>query len=199
MANWAITNYVVEGPEEVLHRIHEAILHHDIEASSSEDWEGNILNALGIEWERHVVHRRDDGKIDVSGYYMRGFIDVNSVDMTDDSLSFDAEEACGVTGFYEVLEKNLPVKVYWMTEESLMEVYQTNDVEGKYFPERYCVSACIDGEYYDDYFVSKKQMLDCINDITEGSVNTEQQIEEFNDSHEDEDNYIYFHEFDIVK
>lgn len=47
MANWAFTEYAIEGPKETLQKIEQAILHHDMEEGSSKDWEGNILNAFG--------------------------------------------------------------------------------------------------------------------------------------------------------
>lgn len=49
MANWADTNYVIEGPEEVLKKLYKALEHHETAEGSSSDWEGNVLKALGIE------------------------------------------------------------------------------------------------------------------------------------------------------
>ena len=60
MANWAITDYVIEGSKESLKRIYDAIKNHEVEEESDNDWEGNILNALGIDWDREL--------------YMRGFM-----------------------------------------------------------------------------------------------------------------------------
>ena len=66
MANWACTDYIIEGPDEILLKITEAIKHPVVTPGSDETWEGNVLNTLGIKWKG----RQPDG----SGYYMRGFI-----------------------------------------------------------------------------------------------------------------------------
>ena len=66
MANWAYTSYAIEGNKESLEKIYEAILHPDVKEGSTEGWEGNVLRALGIEWE--------DGTPNGKGKDLRGFI-----------------------------------------------------------------------------------------------------------------------------
>lgn len=195
MANWAYTNYVIEGPKETLKKIHEAILHHDIEEGSSDDWEGNVLNTLGIQWER----RQPDG----SGYYMRGFIQEDTIDFdeTENLLFFDAEEAWGATDFNKVLEKDIPgIKVYYHVEDPDDEIFATNDREGKYFTDRYYVDTCVDGEYASEYFETEDEMYEWLNNSTDGKVNSPEKIEEFNDRAEDKglDDYIHIFKIEIV-
>lgn len=194
MANWAYTNYVIEGPAETLQKIYEAIQHHDIEEGSSDHWEGNVLNTLGIEWERQ--------KLDGSGYYMRGFIQYDTVnlDIERSILSFDAEEAWGATDFNEALEKGLPdVKVFYEVIEEGGDVYFTNDKEGKYFSERYYVDTCIKGNFESDYFETEEQVLNWLADLTNGEVNTMKDVDEFNKRAErqcnEDENFINIHEF----
>ena len=61
MANWAMTAYVIEGDKQVLEKIHHAIKHPKVIKDSSEGWEGNVLAALGIEWEnrKQFFHLRN--------------------------------------------------------------------------------------------------------------------------------------------
>ena len=66
MPNWASTSYAIEGPEEVLQKIKQAVLHPVVTEGSDETWEGNVLKTLGIEW----VGRNQDRE---HGKYMRGF------------------------------------------------------------------------------------------------------------------------------
>lgn len=194
MANWAITNYAIEGPEEVLRRIYEAIIHHDVEEQSDDNWEGNVLIALGIEWDRRNPHDTPQ-----TGKYMRGFIDKDSVDLNKDTLMFEAEEAWGVTDFNEVLEENLPVKVYYNVEEPDGEVYATNDREGKYFRDRWFVDTCIDGEYNMEYFTEEKYMYEWLSGITNGRIKCEEDVDGFNENEDrDEDDFINIYKFDIV-
>ena len=197
MANWASTAYAIEGPKETLQKIEKAILEHPVEEGSSEDWEGNVLTALGIEWE----NKKPDG----TGYYMRGFIrmDVEPWYTESGTLRFDAEEAWGATDLNEVLEKNIPdIKVFYVVEEPGEEVYATNDKEGKYFPDRYYVDTCIDGNYQSEYFQFESSVYKWLHDITDGRVNSEEGVEKFNSDYEDSDaddeNFIYIHKFAIV-
>lgn len=198
MANWASTSYAIEGPMEALLKIEDAILHHETSEGASEGWEGDVLKTLGLTWESN--------KPDGTGKYMRGFIrsDVEpQYDPNTGALRFDAEEAWGVTDFNEVLEENFPsVKVFYSVEECGEEIYATNDREGKYFKDRFYADCCIDGNYQSDYFVYKSEMFKWLYKITDGKINTEEKVKQFNSSHEDacddDENFINIHEFEVV-
>jgi hypothetical protein len=193
MANWAMTAYVIEGDKQVLEKIYHAIKHPKIIKDSSEGWEGNVLAALGIEWE----NRNPDG----SGYYMRGFIQEDTVSMEGGTLRFNAEEAWGATDFNEVLEENLPVKIFYCVEEQGEEVFATNDKDGKYFFDKFYADICIDGEYDSEYFIDEASLLKWLSDKTDGRVKTQEDIDEFNADYEDEalddENYIHVYEYQI--
>ena len=194
MANWAITDYVIEGSKESLKRIYDAIKNHEVEEGSDNSWEGNILNALGIDWDRE--------------FYMRGFIrDIEAINFnpdTDAVLSFYTEEAWGATDFNIALEEGIPdIKVYFSVIEEGEELYATNDAEGKYFTDRYYVDTCIDGDYNSEFFSSEKSIYQWLSNITNGKIKSKEDVAKFNSDNEDSDNYdenyIYIHEFKIVK
>lgn len=192
MANWAITDYVIEGPTEVLQKIEEAIKHHPVQEGSHEDWEGNVIIALNgdINWKPKENH------------YMRGFIQQDSVHFDGIILGFAAEEAWGVTDFDKELKEIFPeIKVYWETEEEGEEIYATNDSEGKYFKDRFYVDTCIEGNYESEYFIYESDVYKWLHKITNGKVNTKKKVEIFNeqaDKDESED-YIHIYEFTVVK
>ena len=190
MPNWAFTDYAIEGPKETLQKIEQAVLHHDVEENSAEDWEGNVLIALGITWNR--------GGPDEGGKYMRGFIrDAPHWCNDNKTLSLFAEEAWGVTDFNEVLEENFPdIKVYWSTEESNEGIYATNDKEGKYFPDRFFVDTCINDNYATDYFLTKEDAYQWLSKLM-GKEMDETEVEKFNELC-GEDDFIYVHEFKVV-
>lgn len=195
MANWAYTSYVIEGKQESIEKIYNAIQNPILEEGAGEGWEGGVLKALGIQWEP----RTPEGK----GYYMRGFIEPDTVSCGDDVLRFDAQEAWGVTDFYEVLEKNIPdIKVFYIVEEQGEEIFATNDKEGKYFTTRYYADCCIDGNYHTDYFYDKEFMYEWLKDITDGRVKTMEDVDKFNDDYEDaceeDENFIHIYEYKIV-
>lgn len=199
MANWACTDYIIEGPDEILLKITEAIKYPVVTPGSDETWEGNVLNTLGIKWKG----RQPDG----SGYYMRGFIqdseNIGFIPGTDKYLSFWAEEAWGATDFNEVLEKAFPdIKVYYCTVEESDAVYATNDREGKYFEYRWHVDTCINGNYLYEDFVDKDSAYKWLSDNTDGKIKNEKDVEEFNSNADvsdtlDED-YISIHEYSVV-
>lgn len=193
MPNWAITEYAIEGPKETLQKIEQAILHHDTEEGSSKDWEGNVLNALGINWVRRDLDR-------MIGLYMRGFIHDGPWWIKDYTvLRFYAEEAWGATDFHIALESALPVKVFYSVEEEGEGIYATNDKKGKYFDSKFYVDTCVNGNYQSEYFKTKKAAYAWISKLTEGKVKTEKDVEAFNDNVDgNSEDFIYIHKYAIV-
>ena len=189
MANWATTDYMIEGPKETLQKIHQAIIQHDVVGDSDKDWEGNILNALGISWQ----NRKPNG----SGYYMRGFIQ-DEPSLGDNTLEFWAEEAWGATDFHKVLQKAFPdIKVYYSVEEPDGEVFATNDRDGKYFPYRYYADICKNGLYHSDYFTKKESAYNWISETLGTEIKSPEDIQKYNESCS-EDDYLQLHYFSIV-
>lgn len=188
MANMASVAYAVEGPKETLQKINEAI----VVAVNSDD-------------KRYEMYQ-------VAEYLNLPITDETSLggeiseepewDENTGALRFWSEERWGLQDFNELLEAQFPdVKVYWIVEESGMEIYCTNDKEGKYFPERYLVDTCIDGIYNSEYFKTEEQAYAWLNKLTYGKVKSKEDVEKFNANHEDsgtdDENYIYIHEFEV--
>lgn len=195
MANWAFTEYAIEGTKDNLQKIEQAILHHDVKEGSSEDWEGNVLLALGCKWEE----RTPDGK----GKYLRGFINEEPWWEGENVLRFCAEEAWGATDFHEVLREYFPdINIFYSVEESNEGIYATNDKEGKYFPYRFYVDTCIDGNYAQEYFRTIDKVYEWLGKLTNGEVKSQEDVDKFTACHEDsateDENFIFIHEFKIV-
>jgi hypothetical protein len=193
MANWADTSYVIEGRKKTLQKIYNAIKSPALPENASEGWEGGVLSCLNIQWKNVTP----DGE----GHYLRGFI--KDYELTDNVLTISAEEAWGLTDFAKLLKANIPnIKVYWCTEEPGMEIYSTNDSEGKYFPDRYYVNACIDGIYDHEYFRTQEEAFHWLSINTNGRVQSEEDIDEFNADYENsegaDENFIELHAIDIV-
>lgn len=198
MANWADTNYVIEGPKEVLKKLYKALEHHETAEGSSSDWEGNVLKALGIEWEEHKMNQTGN-TVKFEGYYLRGFIQDFSWD-NDKHIKIYAEEAWGLTDFYRLLEKSFPeIKVYYIVEEPGCDIYATNDSEGKYFSDRYFVDTCIGGDYQSEYFQTEEDVYEWISQISD--CKNKEDVEAFNENRRaaDSDDFIYIHKFDVVQ
>ena len=190
MANWASTSYVIEGPEETLKKIDEAIKQSisNPPENASEGWEGSILMTLGA------------NKEDLDKFYIRGFIEESTINSPNE-MQLYAEEAWGITDFYKILGKLLPdIKIYWVVESIEDEVFATNDKEGKYFNSMYIADAYIGNADYYEYFETEDSLYSWISKITNGKVNTPEKVEKFNDRAEEKglDDYIHIFKIEIV-
>lgn len=90
------------------------------------------------------------------------------------------------------------MKVYYIVEEEGCEVYATNDTEGKYFAYRFIVDSCVDGE--DDYeeFKTKDEALAYAANRLKRETASITEIDQWNEEHEYDDDYICIHEFQLV-
>lgn len=191
MANWASTSYAIEGSKSDLERVFNVIdgfvkgnVKH-VEENTSKEWEGNIVTALGATDEQ------------MKNNYLRGFI--QTYEIIDGVLHLEAEEAWGTTDFRHLLAKLMPVlTIYYIVEECGCEVYATNDCDGKYFTESYYVDICIDGDYFSEYFDTEKQVLAYVAQLLKKESVTMKEIDEWNEEQDDNENYIYVHEFKYV-
>ena len=191
MANWASTSYAIEGNksdlESVFNVINDFVKSNvkPVEANASKEWEGNIVKALGASEEQ------------MKNNYLRGFI--QTYEIIDGVLYIEAEEAWGATDFRHLLAKLMPeLTIYYIVEECGCEVYATNDCDGKYFTESYYVDICIDGDYFNDYFNTEEQVLSYVAQLLKKESVTMKDIDEWNEEQDDNENYIYVHEFKYV-
>lgn len=191
MANWASTSYAIEGSKSDLERMFNVINDFvksnvkPVEANASKEWEGNIVKALGASEEQ------------MKNNYLRGFI--QTYEIIDGVLYIEAEEAWGATDFRHLLAKLMPkLTIYYIVEECGCEVYATNDCDGKYFTESYYVDICIDGDYFSKYFDTEKQVLAYVAQLLKKESVTMKDIDEWNEEQDDNENYIYVHEFKYV-
>ena len=192
MANWASTSYRIEGSESDLKKVYDVIDNFvtgkskPVLEDASKEWEGNIVKALGASDEQ------------LKESYLRGFIEEYELD--GDVIRINAEEAWGATDFRHILGNLIPeLTIYYIVEEAGCDVFATNDIDGKYFPEQYLVDAYVkDADYY-EYFETEKQMRDFVSTMIDKEDFTDEDIEAWNEEHEDDDSYIYVHEFQYVE
>lgn len=192
MANWASTSYRIEGSKEDLEKVYNVIdefmseRRKPIEVNASSEWEGNIIRALGATDEQ------------MKNNYLRGFIE--EYEMDGDIIRIEAEEAWGTTDFRQVLAQLMPeLTIYYIVEESGCEVYATNDADGKYFPERFYVDAYVNGDYQSEYFETEEQAMTYVANLLGKKKVSKNELENWNECHEEDNNFIYIHEFEIVE
>ena len=188
MANIASVAYAIEGPKETLQKINEAI----VVAINSNDKRYEMYQAAKYLKLPITDDTRLGGEISEEPTW----------DEKTGALKFWSEERWGLQDFAELLEKQFPdIKVYWVVEESGLEVYETNDKEGKYFPERFLADTCIDSIYNLEYFKTEEAMYEWLDKLTNGRVKSEEGVEEFNadyeDSGTDNENFISIYCFKV--
>ena len=195
MANWASVNYTIEGPISDLNLLMNAIQNTPIRDYGTRE-EADILSILNIKLD-NIKH--SDGR----GLYLRGSITSAEWGHDNTTIIINAEEAWGVVDFKDVLKVIFPnIKIYYSVEEPNDEVYATNDVQGKYYPDRFYVDACIEGDFDYNYFSTSTAMYQWLSEITGTRVYNEETLNAFNSEYEDEglddENYIHVHEFKVI-
>lgn len=188
MANWALTSYRIEGEQKDLQELFDLCKAFDtgerpaMTERADKEWEGNVILALGV---------------DTDGKDLRGFI--QTYELENGILKIEAQEAWSVTDFRHLLESHYKnMKVYFITEEDGCEVYITNDKDSKYFDYRFVVDSCIDGEEGYEEFKTEKDVLEYVARNLKRKSVTLEDIEQWNEEHECDDDYINIHEYEVV-
>ena len=140
MPNWASTAYVFKAKDqEQAKDLYDKI---DSLSKMTEPlvpngfgklWMGCLVNLLGGDWDK---------------VYCRGeIIDYN---LNGDLLSITCETAWGeMEEFRHFIEEKYPEsKIFYQVEECGCEVYATNDTNGDYFSDRYCLDSYDGLEYF---------------------------------------------------
>mgnify|MGYP007037007407 FL=1 len=91
------------------------------------------------------------------------------------------------------------MKVYYIVEEPGCEVYATNDENGMYFDYRYLVDFSVNGIDYWEYFKTEDDALDYIASKLQIESISVEDIEKWKVDHEDSEDYICLHKFEIVE
>ena len=90
------------------------------------------------------------------------------------------------------------MKVYFIVEEEMCEVYSTNDAEGKYFNCRSVLTSYVDGEYHREEFKNKNEALKYAAKLLGRDSVTILEVGKWNMEHEDNNEYININGFDLV-
>lgn len=184
MPNWCFTYYAAEGPKEQLQKLSDTMTRLAampspglVENGFGSSWLGNLVTALGVD-------PLTNPNLRCRGEYYN--VDLNQSGY----LTFDTMTAwCEADGTRRLIEEKFPgVHLYFISEEFGCGYWETNDVEGKYFSERYYFRAedydDLDGNYYD----TLPELLDAIQAATGLSdMQTFEDCEKALDSYKDGD------------
>ena len=155
MANWCETKYVFTGSRDALGELYDFLkeLENCEESSVSNDfgttWLGNIVNALGYDW--HNIKCR--------GYW-------EDIWLNSTLLAFTVWSAwIPPYDIMEILkEKFTGVKYYYYAEEKGCGIFETNDFEGRFFPERYIVLFNDGLSFFCEHFVTIDESIQWLNE-----------------------------------
>jgi hypothetical protein len=180
MANWADTSYVIvdKGARELYNIMRD--LEQRLEPLHPNGWGntwlGNLVIALGGDWER--VH-------------CRGEWDEMEWNEEAEELRFRTESAWSHPHeVMELVKEKFPdISIFFISEEPGMEIYVTNDSKGLYYPYRYFL-APYDGEwhYYEDEEEEKflADISNCIGKEVKALADVRDAVIEYTEEHEDE-------------
>ena len=193
MPNWASTSYVFKGADEKQAQD----LYNKIDSLSKMTeplvpngfgklWMGCLVNLLGGDWDK---------------VYCRGeIIDYN---LTDDHVSIECETAWGeMPEFRHFIEQQYPgSKIFYCVEECGNEVYATNDADGEYFKDRYCLDSYDGLEYFETIEEAAKYVGERIGkELKSDFTEIEKEIDDYMEEHDNSDEYwMSFHKFEVVE
>jgi len=149
------------------------------------DWLGCLVVALGKNWEDYRCR----------GYWF-------NLEYDGETVTFDTTTAwCPIYELFDLLcEKYTSIRHYYYAEEIGCRIYETNDIEGEYYPYRFYVDICTsDKSSHCEYFEDIKDALGWISDMEGHKFNTREEVEEYFEerSKENDNVYCYIHNIEL--
>jgi len=177
MPNWCITDYVAVGEKADIERLRKNLddafnTECRIENGFGNWWLGNILDLHGLDWQEYNCR----GEVTQLSEIEYDFYEEGQSHFT--FQTWTAWRPC-----YEALkaiEAIYPeVELYWFAEEPGCELLETNDLSGKYHPERVKLRVTeSDGDVWEEYYSTEEELLEILNKAEKDSS------ENFNNWHE---------------
>lgn len=192
MPNWASTAYVLKAKDQEqakdlydkidsLSKMEEPL----VENGFGKLWMGCLVNLLGGNWDK---------------VYCRGeIIDYN---LNGDLVNISCETAWGeMPEFRHFLEQQYPdSKIYYCVEECGNCVYATNDTDGVFFKDRYCLDFFDGLEYFETIEEAAKYIGETIGkELTPDFAKIEKEIDDYMEEHDNSDeSWMSFHQFEVL-
>ncbi|MBM6864559.1 hypothetical protein H6A66_05160 [Bacteroides caecigallinarum] len=194
MPNWCSTEYYVVGSKKELSDLNEKMEKLENRKESlvkngfGNTWLGNLVKLLGGDWEK---------------VYCRGQWMCRVYNKENNSLTFTTETAwCEMDEWREFIESCYKtIKMLYVTEEPGCGIYQTNDLEGVFFKDKYVLDYTEDVEYFETIDQAVEFIEELIGlKIENKTVNGIQgKLDEYVEKNEDEEDLFFsFHEFEEV-
>lgn len=192
MPNWCDTSYTIVGEEKEINTLYgimkklQDMKEPSVNNGFGTSWLGCLVDALGEDW-RKVYCRGEWTELDHSGcavYFttMTAWAPCNEV--------------------WELVKRKFPsIDYYYLAEEGGCGLFQTNDAEGEYYPERFVVNLHIPNEdYRQEYFETLDDALAWIEKQTDIEVRTKEEVKNVQKRlrEQDADAYCFLNEFELT-
>jgi hypothetical protein len=190
MSNQCSTLYAVVGEEQELRELHRVMRElQDMREPRLENgfgpaWLGCLVDALGGDWQKTRC---------------RG--EWHDLELADGVLRFSTETAWSpCEEVMRFIQSRYPSTCfYYKAEEPGLQIFESNDTEGRFFPERYLVDMLApDGSDLWEYYTDMDDALEAISRLADRKVDSRDEVERLNDEWTEEDAFCYLHEFDVV-
>ena len=197
MPNWNTTDYTLYGNKENIKRLYTDLKKTvDIDRTKESKpftflgnsyWLGYIKKSLLPDVEEELPAR---GEIS----YIEEDIEDHDNDMA--SLKLTTETAwVACSELMDKIAEKYDLQLFYYSEESGCGIFETNDVEGHFFPSRFMVDSEQEGiEYYETF----DQVADAIEKLTGIRLNDISEAEEKLDSFNTDNTYLIINEITVV-
>lgn len=194
MPNWCSTDYYVFGSKKELSDLNKKMERLEnrkkslIKNDFGNTWLGNLVKYLGGDWEK---------------VYCRGEWMCREYNKENNTLTFTTETAWREMDEWRKFIESyyMTIKLLYVSEEPGMGIYQTNDLEGVFFKDKYVLDYGEDIEYFETIDQAVEFIEELIGiKIEDKTVNGIQKaMDNYVEENEDEeDQYFSFHEFEEV-
>lgn len=190
MPNWSNTTYRVTGNHNGISALNKAL------QRMSERKKSKISNGFGPMWLGELVYELGGNWEEIR---CRG--EITWFEKIDDgTLTINMMCAwCEQSELRHWLEAKHGLKIYFIDEEPDCQVFETNDVYGVYFPNRFFLDSYEEPQYFKTIHEAADYVGKLVGKDVEASVNSiDTALDDYIEDHDDEDIWYSFHEFTIV-
>lgn len=193
MPNWCNSAYTIVGKQKEMKALYKLMKNLEdmkepaVPNGFGTSWLGCLVNALGADW-KEIYCRGDWESLEYDGY----------------TINFITTTAWGpCNDVWDLVQKKYPsIEYYFQAEEPGMGVFQTNDTEGDYYPDRFIVNLCTaDGNYIEEYFRTQDAALLWIGEQTGITVQSQEDMVNVNEQlhGQNENAFCCLHEYELVE
>lgn len=191
LTNWCSSSYVLVGSADEVKELYgimkklERRKKASVENGFGITWLGCLVDALGEDWK----------KVSCRGEW-------NVVSKRGNTLRFTTETAWGPCNqvFDLICRKYPSIRYYFQSEEPGMVEYLTNDKEGKYFKDKYCVDVYTpEKEFKHKHFLDEQSLYKWLGDILGTIVTSADDIEKQNKRWYDTSSSAFCHIYEFRK